>query len=87
MFFIPKGKVANKYSNGFCFTLMPWAAQMAKTEEFMFQNVADQLLYIKLGLLVLRMSTLGLIFAVCFSQVLLNLHLLKIVGDYALLYM
>ena len=59
---------------------------MAKTEKFMFQNVADQL-YIKLGLLVLRMSTLGLIFAVCFSQVLLNLHLLKIVGDYALLYM
>ena len=31
-------KVAQKYS--ICFALLLWAAQMAQTEEFMFQNVA-----------------------------------------------
>ena len=32
-------KVAQKNSNPFFF-LLPWAAQTAQTEEFMFQNVA-----------------------------------------------
>ena len=35
----PPSKVAQKNSNPLFF-LLPWAAQMAQTEEFMFQNVA-----------------------------------------------
>ena len=35
----PPLKVAKKYSNWF-FSLLPWAAQTAQIEEFMFQNVA-----------------------------------------------
>ena len=33
-------KVAQKNSNPLFFSLLPWAAQTAQTEEFMFQNVA-----------------------------------------------
>ena len=32
-----------------CPYLLPWAAQMAQTEEFMFQNVATDQLYIEMG--------------------------------------
>ena len=32
--------VAQKNSNPLFFSLLPWAAQTAQTEEFMFQNVA-----------------------------------------------
>ena len=33
-------KVAQKYVLNFFSSLLPWAAQTAQTEEFMFQNVA-----------------------------------------------
>ena len=36
---IPPSKVAQKNSNPL-FSLTAWAAQMAQTEEFMFQNMA-----------------------------------------------
>ena len=36
----PPSKVAQKNSNPLFFSLLPWAAQTAQTEEFMFQNVA-----------------------------------------------
>ena len=41
-------KVAKKNFNCF-FSLLPWAAQMAQTEEFMFQNVPYRPTVYKIG--------------------------------------
>ena len=44
----PSSKVAKKYSN-FCFDFLPWAAQMAQTEELRSKKWLMHKLYTKLG--------------------------------------
>ena len=55
----PLSKVAQKNSNPLFF-LTAWAAQTAKTEEFMFQNVANRPIVYRTGTLVYKLLRVSL---------------------------